>query len=69
MTTREDLLAEIDAYLEKYEMAPSAFGRLVMNDGHFVTRIRAGGQVLSRTVDRVRAFMANYGADVDGSRD
>lgn len=38
-------------------MAESTFGRLAVNDGKFVTRLRQGGRVTTATVERVRAFM------------
>ena len=34
------------------------FGRLAVNDGKLVGRLRLGGRVTTGTVDRVRAFIA-----------
>src|SRR5690242_10925357 len=39
-------------------MAESTFGRLAVNDGKLVSRLRLGGRVTTDTVDRVRAFIA-----------
>ena len=39
-------------------MAESTFGRLAVNDGKLVNRLRLGGRVTTDTVDRVRAFIA-----------
>ena len=39
-------------------MAESTFGRLAVNDGKLVSRLRLGGRVTTDTVDRVHAFIA-----------
>lgn len=54
------LLQEIDAFRARTGMAETRFGRLALNDGHFLRRLRGGGNVTVRTLDRVRAFMAGY---------
>src|SRR5205807_1157729 len=46
-------------------MAESTFGRLAVNDGKLVSRLRFGGRVRGKTVDRVRAFMTRQ-KEVDG---
>ena len=38
-------------------MAESTFGRLAVNDGKLVSRLRLGGRVTTDTVDRVHAFI------------
>jgi hypothetical protein len=38
-------------------MAESTFGRLAVNDGKLVNRLRFGGRVTIETVERVRSFM------------
>jgi len=38
-------------------MAESTFGRLAVNDGKLVSRLRFGGRVTIETVERVKAFM------------
>jgi len=57
MSDRAALLCEIDTYRQRAGMAATRFGRLALNDGHFVRRLREGGNVTLRTVERVRAFM------------
>lgn len=57
MSDRNALLSEINAYRARVGMAETRFGRLALNDGHFVRRLREGGNITLRTVDRVRAFM------------
>lgn len=58
MTDRDTLLREIEAFCQRTGMAPTRFGREALNDGHFVRRLREGGNITLRTVERVRAFMA-----------
>lgn len=54
----ERLIAEIAAFCQRVGMAESTFGRLVVNDGKLVTRLRFGGRVTTHTADRVRAYIA-----------
>src|SRR6185437_5169716 len=42
-------------------MAESTFGRLAVNDGKLVNRLRFGGRVTIETVERVMAFMKQNG--------
>jgi len=58
MTTIEALLADIAAFLRDVEMAETTFGRHAVNDGKFVSRLRAGADITIATHDRVRAYMA-----------
>lgn len=57
--TREDLLAEIDAFLAnpKVKMTETTFGRLAVNDGKFVGRLRDGKGLTLETFEKVRAFI------------
>lgn len=41
-------------------MAETTFGRLSVNDGKLVARLKNGGQVLPKTAERIRDFMSNY---------
>jgi SAM-dependent methyltransferase len=54
----EALLDEIADYCRRARMAESTFGRLAVNDGKLVSRLRLGGHVTAQTSERVRAFMA-----------
>ncbi len=54
----ESLLHDIADYCRRARMAESTFGRLAVNDGKLVSRLRIGGRVTTDTVDRVRAFIA-----------
>ena len=54
----EALLRDIAEYCRSAGIAESTFGRLAVNDGKLVGRLRLGGRVTTDTVDRVRAFIA-----------
>ena len=54
----ETLLHDIAEFCRGARMAESTFGRLAVNDGKLVSRLRLGGRVTTDTVDRVRAFIA-----------
>ncbi len=54
----ERLLREITDYCRRAGLAESTFGRLAVNDGKFVNRLREGGRITTTTFDRVRAYIA-----------
>jgi hypothetical protein len=56
--TQADLLAEIEAFLRQRPMAESTFGRLAVNDGKFMGRLRAGDNMTLATIARVRRYIA-----------
>lgn len=62
MTTRETILAEIEAFCRQQGMAESTFGRLAVNDGKFVDRLREGKNIGLNTVDRVSDYIAKQNA-------
>jgi hypothetical protein len=57
----ETLLEEISGYCRRVGMAESTFGRLAVNDGKLVSRLRIGGRVTTETVGRVHSFMTSRG--------
>jgi hypothetical protein len=59
----ERLLREITDYCRRNGVAESTFGRLVVNDGKFVNRLREGGRITTTTFDRVRSYIAAGPAD------
>ncbi len=59
----ERLLREITDYCRKTGVAESTFGRLAVNDGKFVNRLREGGRITTNTFDRVRSYIAGGAAD------
>src|SRR5262249_29470625 len=54
----EALLRDIAEFCRRARMAESTFGRLAVNDGKLVSRLRLGGRVTTDTVDRVHGFIA-----------
>lgn len=63
MDTKQSLLEDIAAYLERTGMAKTTFGLMAVNDGKFVDRIRGGGGVTTKTLDRARLFMETETTD------
>lgn len=57
MSESEALLKEIEQHCRRHGTAESTFGRLAVNDGKFVSRLREGKNVTLRTLERVRGFM------------
>jgi SAM-dependent methyltransferase len=55
--TTEALLREISDYCRRVGMAESTFGRLAVNDGKLVSRLRTGASVTIDTMERVRTFI------------
>ena len=51
------LLREISDYCRGAGLAESTFGRLAVNDGKFVGRLRDGGAVTAQTIERVRRYI------------
>jgi SAM-dependent methyltransferase len=56
----QSLLQEISGYCRRVGMAESTFGRLAVNDGKLVSRLRFGGRVTVETVERVRNFIGRH---------
>ena len=66
MTIQSDLLAEIERFLARCSMAETTFGRLAVNDGKLVSRLRGDANVTVTTIDKVRAFIAKPTKEVAG---
>jgi hypothetical protein len=62
MSTHEQLLSEIEGFLQRHRLAPSTFGLRSVNDAKLVANLRSGADVTTRTLDRVRAFMRQQDA-------
>ena len=58
MQTIDTILSRIEAHCSAHGIAESTFGRLTVNDGKFVPRLRAGGSMTLRTLDRIEAVLA-----------
>lgn len=60
MSTREKLLAEIDAFLARTGMEEWRFGQEAAKTHNLVKRLRAGLDVKTSTADMVRAYIAAH---------
>jgi hypothetical protein len=67
MDTQTQLLAEIEAFLATREIAESTFGRLAVNDGKFVSRLRAQANMTLATIDRARKFIREQSTRLNSS--
>ena len=53
------LLAEIERYTAATGIAETPFGRLAVNDGKFVGRLRRGRRCWPETIEKARDFIAS----------
>ena len=60
MSARDQLLADIEAFLEQTGMKATPFGVQAAGERGFVTRLRQGGDVTLSTAERVRDFMRRW---------
>ncbi|GAB1261425.1 hypothetical protein [Aurantivibrio plasticivorans] len=56
----EQLLLKIADYCKQAELSESTFGRLVVNDGKFVKRLRSGRGVTLKTLNKVNEYIRNH---------
>jgi hypothetical protein len=62
--TDAELLAKVEAFLERTKMPATRFGRETMADGSLVTHLRAGRSLSLANAGKVVAFMVAYRAPV-----
>ena len=60
MSIRDEVLAEIEAFLRTSRMTHTRFGFEVCNDPAFVARLRGGRDLKATAIDKVRAYIRNY---------
>ena len=60
--TAEQILGEIREFCRATQTAESTFGRLVVNDGKLVSRLRDGARITTGTLDKVRAYLSEHRA-------
>ena len=68
MNEIDTLISDIEEYCRTHELAESTFGRMAVNDGKFVGRLRAGSNVTTKTLARVRRFIGNAPAEPTAAR-
>ena len=62
LQTSDQILGEIRDYCRATQTAESTFGRLVVNDGKLVSRLRDGARITTGTLDKVRAYLTEHRA-------
>lgn len=63
MSVRSDLLADVEVFLASHpDMPQTKFGTLAVHDGGFVRRLREGGNITAKNIDRARQFMVDQRA-------
>lgn len=67
MTVTEEIRAEVEAFLSRYDMHATVFGKLACKDPHVVRRLRAGYGLTSGRIDKIRAFIRGYEGSVVGN--
>src|SRR5580693_9476505 len=58
--TTDQILGEIRDFCRATQTAESTFGRLVVNDGKLVSRLRDGAKITTGTLDKVRAYLSEH---------
>src|SRR5512142_1654028 len=66
--TSDQILGEIRDYCRATQTAESTFGRLVVNDGKLVSRLRDGARITTGTLDKVRAYLTEHRAAPPSAR-
>jgi SAM-dependent methyltransferase len=54
------ILHEIGDFCREAKLAESTFGRLAVNDGKLVSRLRDGASITTATLDRLRAYIEEH---------
>lgn len=60
MLTREKLLADCEAFLERTGMKPYRLGKEALNDAGFMARLREKSDVTLGTAEKLYRFMSEY---------
>jgi hypothetical protein len=66
-TIRDQFIADIETFLATRGMNATDFGLQAMNDGSFVHQLRRGRDVKVQTIEKVRAFMQEFGKNTPRS--
>lgn len=65
----QKLLDQITHYCQRAEISESTFGRLVVNDGKFVSRLRSGRGLTLKTLTRTREYIRAHPPGPDSISD
>ncbi len=58
-----ELLRELDAFLNRHGIADSTFGISAVGDSHLVQRIRNGRPIRRSTILKIKKYMARHELD------
>ena len=61
--SKSHLLIEIESFLASSGMAATTFGQKSVHEWRLVERLRDGGDVTTRTAERIRTFIAAHAAE------
>jgi len=61
MSTEQDFLAEVEAFLERHQMAPASLGSQALKDPKFVSDLRNGRSPSLKTIEKLRLWMQAHG--------
>src|SRR3982075_511773 len=67
--TADQILGEIREFCRATQTAESTFGRIVVNDGKLVSRLRDGARITTGTLDKVRAYLSEHRAAAPVAQD
>jgi predicted transcriptional regulator len=60
MSRSEVFLAQVEAFLERTGMTPTAFGKAALNDPNFIRDLRQGRKPNLDLVEHIQEFMAQF---------
>lgn len=60
MSTREALLARVEAFIQAHGLSARQFGILAAGDHRFVPRLRSGAGVTLTIIERAESYMAAH---------
>lgn len=58
MQSISTIISRIETHCASHGIAESTFGRIAVNDGKFVSRLRAGGSMTLRTFERLDSVLS-----------
>lgn len=58
MQSISTIISRIEMHCASHGIAESTFGRMAVNDGKFVSRLRSGGSMTLRTFERLESVLS-----------
>ena len=63
LTLKEQLIRDSEAFCREFGISEARVATIVMNDGKFFNRIRAGGEFTTTTFERFQSYFAERRAE------